>query len=139
MDKKSSTNLSEHQKAMRERTSQDVLEAIDYLEKHGIKITYKALSEHVGCHINTIKQPYIREIIHERLNVSKKPDLKAENRALKERIHKVEDRLAHSLHHNARLQEEKENLKKRADEYEYKYRKLLGQYQIDVGKKMSTF
>ena len=115
--------------------TQSIHDALEYYDKNGIKVTMKALAEYIGCHVNTLKQPYIREILNEHKCAPKKPDSEAENRLLKERISKLEERLAHSLNHNARLQQEKEAAKKRADEYEFKYRRLLGIYQIEVGKK----
>lgn len=134
-NKNALTNLSNHQKEMRAEMTQSVLNALEYFDECGIKVTMKALAEHIGCHVNTLKQPYIREILNERKCAPKKPDIETENRLLKDRISKLEERLAHSLNHNARLQQEKDAAKKRADEYEFKYRRLLGIYQIEVGKK----
>ena len=53
---------------------------------------------------------------------------------LEQRIKKLENILSHSRNYNARLTSENERLRRERDEYEDKYRRLLGRYQVDVGK-----
>ena len=49
----------------------------------------------------------------------------------------LESELEHSRHNNRVLKEEISRLRNERSNYEMLYRKLLGQYQIDVGKKIN--
>ena len=51
------------------------------------------------------------------------------------RISKLEDALTHSQNRNQLLVAEQARLRIERDEYENKYRHLLGEYQIKVGRK----
>ena len=70
----------------------------------------------------------------------KNKDPLSKNMTLEEamkRISSLEDELVHSRHNNRVLKEDNSRLRAERDNFELKYRTLLGQYQIDVGKKIS--
>lgn len=66
-------------------------------------------------------------------------DLKRENDVLRDKVERLEKRLASARNHNDNLQEENNRLRARANDFEDKYRRLLGRYQIDVGKMTLPF
>ncbi len=56
-----------------------------------------------------------------------------------QRISQLKDALAHSRNRNKNLTAELARLRAERDNYEMKYRRLLGKYQIDVGKMKTGF
>lgn len=134
-----SENLKAFQDEARENTYRLIDEAILRLRELGIPITKKAISEEAGIHPNTLSRAHVKEYLLKYPEFSSKSLVspEEENARLKTRIENLEDQLAHSRNYNARLIQEKETVRKERDEYEYKYRRLLGQYQINVGKKLN--
>lgn len=135
-----SENLKAFQDEARENTYRLIDEAILRLRELGIPITKKAISEEAGIHPNTLSKAHVKEHLSKYPEFSSKQSVNSEeeNTRLKARIKSLEDQLAHSRNYNARLIQERDTVRKERDEYEYKYRSLLGKYQIDVGKKRNS-
>ena len=134
-----SKNLKVFQAEAREQTYHLIDEAIAHLRELGVPITKKAISEESGIHQNTLSKAHVREYLlkYPEFSSTHSVSLEEENVQLKKRIKSLEDLLSHSRNYNARLIQEKDAIRKERDEYEYKYRRLLGQYQINVGKKIN--
>ncbi|MBR1455762.1 MAG: hypothetical protein IJ594_01210, partial [Oscillospiraceae bacterium] len=47
----------------RENMRCSIDEAIERLRSTGIRVTRKSIADEIGCHENTMKQPYIREYL----------------------------------------------------------------------------
>ena len=137
---KRSDNLKSFQEQQKADTFKAIDEAILHLREEGHPITKKAIAEEVGIHPNTLGQQHVKEFLENYPEFSKKTSmsLEEENEMLKLRIKSLEDQLAHSRNYNARVIRERDTAREERDEFEFKYRKLLGQYQIEVGKKTNT-
>lgn len=111
--------------------------AIVRLRNAGIRVTKKSIADEIGCHENTLKQPYIKEFLSSfdefQPHSKEAPPMTLEQALL--RITKLENALTHSKNRNQLLIAEQTRLRIERDEYENKYRHLLGEYQIKVGKK----
>ena len=93
-----------------------------------------AIAEELGCHVNTLQQPYMRDILLRYEEFQQSAKTEKDVSMLEQRIKKLENILSHSRNYNARLTSENERLRRERDEYEDKYRRLLGRYQVKVGK-----
>ena len=134
--KQASTNFAQYQKAQREETCEKIEKAILYLRKSGIPITKKAIANEVGCHENTLRLPYIKEFLSN-FEEFQPHDKKSKTMTLEAalvRIASLEDQLSHSRTQNRTLRLKLDQTQKDRDMNEDKYRRLLGRYQIDVGK-----
>jgi len=126
-----------------ERQRQDMLENIDEaiqrLREQGIRITKRSLAAELGCHENSLRAPYVKAFLANYREFQPKDETPiTKNMTLEEalkRISYLEGELEHSRHNNRVLKEDNSKLRIERDNFELKYRKLLGQYQIDVGKK----
>ena len=120
----------------RENMRCSIDEAIERLRSTGIRVTRKSIADEIGCHENTMKQPYIREYLStfEEFQPHGKNTSQMTMEQAMQRIAQLEDALSHSKNRNRTLCAEHVRLRKERDEYEYKYRRLLGRYQVDIGK-----
>ena len=116
-------------------------ESIQRLREQGIRITKRSLAAELGCHENSLRAPYVKAFLANYKEFQpKNKDPLSKNMTLEEamkRISSLEDELVHSRHNNRVLKEDNSRLRAERDNFELKYRTLLGQYQIDVGKKIS--
>lgn len=133
-NKLASENAKEFRVEQREAREKAIDEAICYLRESGLPVTKKAIAEELGCHVNTLQQPYMRDILLRYEEFQQSAKTEKDVSMLEQRIKKLENILSHSRNYNARLTSENERLRRERDEYEDKYRRLLGRYQVDVGK-----
>lgn len=59
-NKLASENAKEFRVEQREAREKAIDEAIRYLRESGLPVTKKAIAEELGCHVNTLQQPYMR-------------------------------------------------------------------------------
>lgn len=125
----------------RENMRSSIESAIERLRNAGIRVTKKSIADEIGCHENTLKQPYIREFLSSfdefQPHSKEDPPITLEQALL--RISKLENALIHSKNRNQFLIAEQTRIRIERDEYENKYRHLLGKYQTEVGKKRVGF
>ena len=133
-NKLASENAKEFRVEQREAREKAIDEAIRYLRESGLPVTKKAIAEELGCHVNTLQQPYMRDILLRYEEFQQSAKTEKDVSMLEQRIKKLENILSHSRNYNARLTSENERLRRERDEYEDRYRRLLGRYQVDVGK-----
>lgn len=137
---KPQNNFEQFQEEKRKEMKENVERAIIHLRELGIRVTKRSIAEEVGCHENSLRKPYMKDYLSQFEEFqSKTVEENTSPMSLDEaltRISYLEDQLEHSKHNNRVLRETISQIRKERDAYEYKYRKLLGQYQIDIGKKI---
>ena len=132
---------------IQERQRQEMLKKIDvaikYLRSAGIKVTKKNISEEAEISYNTLQQDYIKKALMtyyefnpELLNPN---NLVKENEGLMKKITIIEKELKVEKGKNKRQKLEIAALKGDLAEQQEKYEHLLGEYQIQVGKKIIPF
>lgn len=133
-------HFEQFQEEKRKEMQENVEVAIFHLRELGISVTKRSIAQEVGCHENSLRKPYMKAFLSTFKEFQpKKKKIIDQSMTLEEamkRIAFLEDALEHTRHNNRTLKEDSTQLRKERDDYEEKYRKLLGQYQIDVGKKI---
>ena len=127
-------NLEKYQDSKRAQTYAKIDKAIAYLREAGIPVTKKSIAEEAGLHPNTLGRQHVCEYLTKFKEFSPDEDAGEKLQDLMKRITVLEDQLSHSRNNNAKLRAENERLRNEKKEFEDKYRRLLGRYQIDVGK-----
>ena len=140
-EKKKINHFEQFQEEKRRETQENVKNAILHLRELGVCVTKRSIAEEVGCHENSLRKSYMKAFLSEFEEFQPKNGKAiAQTMTLEEAIKRVSylmSELEHSRHNNRMLKEKNTRLKNERDDYEKKYRKLLGQYQIDVGKKIN--
>lgn len=132
------TNLGEFQEMKRQEMQGNVDAAIHHLRELGVRVTKRAIAEEVGCHENTLRKPYLKEFLSRYEEFQPKGASASKAMTLEEalrRIAQLEDERDHSRHNNRKLRDDLAKVRKERDDFELKYRKLLWQYQVDVGNR----
>ena len=130
-----SKNAIEYKAMQRENMEKAIDDAICYLRGAGLPVTKKAIADELGCHKNTLQQSYIREILLRYKEFQHSGKDQKDISQLEQRIQQLEKMLSNSRNYNMRLVSENEKLRQERNQYEDKYRHLLGEYQTVVGKK----
>ena len=134
-------NAENYHEKQRAETCANIERAILHLRVIGVRVTKRSIAEEVGCHENTLRLPYVKSFLtafEEFQPKQNTPATMSVDEAM-QRISQLKDALAHSRNRNKNLTAELARLRAERDNYEMKYRRLLGKYQIDVGKMKTGF
>lgn len=135
-----SNSENRHEKK-RNDTKYKIEEAINFLRAKNLSVTRTSIAEETGIHYNTLKQPYIRDFLHQYSEF--KSDIEETTvLSLAEAITQINDlqeKLQRIKQTNRNLISENTIIKSKYRELNEKYQHLLGRYQLDTGRKIIPF
>ena len=141
-DNKTNSNLTAYQEKQREEMCNSINDAIMRLRELGLRVTKRAIADEVGCHENTLRLPYVQAFLSNYEEFQPKQQTSAANLTLDEalnRISRLEESLEHSRNQNKALKTDNARLRKERDDWKDKYERLLGRFQIEIGKMKVNF
>lgn len=139
--RKMNQGLVVYKQSQREETLRRIDEAIIYLRAKGLEITKKNIASELGMHYNTLKKQYITNHLlrYPEFNPDIQVPMSVTNEDLEKEVACVRIKLIKAKLANKNLSADNTRLRLENKELANKYQRLLGRYQIDVGKKIIPF